>query len=274
MGYQLLFFIVTALLKFDKVTDFAGSTNFVIIALLTFLIRGTWHFRQIILTLLVVSWGLRLGLFLLMRILKWGEDRRFDEMRSNLWKLAIFWLLQAVWVWTVSLPVTVINAIDRNPSLQAADIIGWIMWSIGWFIETTSDQQKLSFKNSPENRGKFCNIGLWKYSRHPNYFGEILLWWGIFVAASPVLEGAEWLVILGPIFLTLLLLFVSGIPLLEESADKKFGNITAYSVYKRTTSPLIPLPPVVYGKLPSWLKATFLFEFPLYSRNLPQEGLN
>lgn len=274
VGYQLLFFIVTALLKFDKVTDFAGSTNFVIIALLTFLIRGTWHFRQIILTLLVVSWGLRLGLFLLMRILKWGEDRRFDEMRSNLWKLAIFWLLQAVWVWTVSLPVTVINAIDRNPSLQAADIIGWIMWSIGWFIETTSDQQKLSFKNSPENRGKFCNIGLWKYSRHPNYFGEILLWWGIFVAASPVLEGAEWLVILGPIFLTLLLLFVSGIPLLEESADKKFGNITAYSVYKRTTSPLIPLPPVVYGKLPSWLKATFLFEFPLYSRNLPQEGLN
>lgn len=81
--------------------------------------------------------------------------------------------LQAVWVWTVSLPVTVINAIDRNPSLQAADIIGWIMWSIGWFIETTSDQQKLSFKNSPENRGKFCNIGLWKYSRHPNYFGEV-----------------------------------------------------------------------------------------------------
>ncbi|XP_020533808.1 uncharacterized protein LOC105631062 isoform X4 [Jatropha curcas] len=217
-------------------------------------------------------WGLRLGLFLLMRILQWGEDRRFDEMRSNLGKLAVFWIFQAVWVWTVSLPVTVVNSSDRNPSLQAVDIIGWVMWSVGVSIEAAADQQKLIFKNSPENRGKWCNVGLWKYSRHPNYFGEIFLWWGIFVASTPVLEAAEWLVILGPVFLTLLLLFVSGIPLLEESADKKFGNVAAYRMYKRTTSPLIPLPTIVYGNLPSWFKTIFLFEFPLYSRNLPVEG--
>ncbi|GMJ13517.1 hypothetical protein HRI_005020900 [Hibiscus trionum] len=244
VGYQLIFFIITALLKFDKVTDFAGSTNFVIIAVLTLVIKGSWHFRQVILTLLVVIWGLRLGLFLLMRILQWGEDRRFDEMRSNLGRLAIFWIFQAVWVWTVSLPVTVVNASDRDPSVQAADIIGWIMWSLGISIEATADQQKLSFKNSPENRGRWCNVGLWKYSRHPNYFGEIFLWWGIFVASAPILEGAEWLVILGPIFLTLLLLFVSGLPMLEESADKKFGNVAAYRIYKKTTSPLIPLPQI------------------------------
>ncbi|KAH9763532.1 S5A REDUCTASE domain-containing protein [Citrus sinensis] len=231
------------------------------------------------------------------RILNWGEDRRFDEMRSNLGKLAIFWIFQAVWVWTVSLPVTVVNASDRDPSVQAVDVIGWIMWSVGVSIEAIADQQKLSFKNSPENRGKWCNVGFWKYSRHPNYFGEmrhmgmvsqigmiavseinlciykIFLWWGIFVASTPVLDGAEWLVILGPIFLTLLLLFISGIPLLEESADKKFGNMPAYRLYKKTTSPLIPLPPVVYGNLPWWLK-TILFELPLYSRNLPQEGPN
>ncbi|KAK3228277.1 hypothetical protein Dsin_008139 [Dipteronia sinensis] len=274
VGYQLFFFIITALLKFDKVTDFAGSTNFIIIAVLTLVLKGTWHFRQVVLTLLVVIWGLRLALFLLMRILNWGEDRRLDEMRSNLGKLAIFWTFQAVWVWTVSLPVTVVNASDRDPSLHAADIIGWIMWSVGMSVEATADQQKLIFKNSPENRGKWCNVGLWNYTRHPNYFGEIFLWWGIFVASAPVLKGAEWLVILGPVFLTLLLLFVSGIPLLEESADKKFGNVAAYRVYKKTTSPLIPLPPVVYGRLPSWLRTTFLFEFPFYSRNLPQEGLN
>ncbi|KAL4282416.1 hypothetical protein GQ457_03G012690 [Hibiscus cannabinus] len=274
LAYQLFFFIITALLKFDKVTDFAGSTNFVIIAVLTLVIKGSWHFRQIILTLLVVIWGLRLGLFLLMRILQWGEDRRFDEMRSNLGKLAVFWIFQAVWVWTVSLPVTVVNASDRDPSVQAVDIIGWIMWSLGISIEATADQQKLLFKNSPENRGRWCNIGLWKYSRHPNYFGEILLWWGIFVASIPVLEGAEWLVILGPIFLTLLLLFLSGLPMLEESADKKFGNVAAYRIYKKTTSPLIPLPPIVYGNLPLWFKATFLLEFPFYSRSLPQEGPN
>lgn len=122
---------------------------------------------------LVVIWGLRLGLFLLLRILQWGEDRRFDEMRGNLVKLAVFWVFQAVWVWTVSLPVMIVNASDRNPSIQAVDIIGWIMWTIGFLIEATADQEKLSFKNSPENRGKWCNVGLWKYSRHPNYVGEV-----------------------------------------------------------------------------------------------------
>lgn len=272
VGYQLVFFIITALLKIDKVTDFAGSTNFVILAILTLVVKGSWHFRQVVLSSLVVTWGLRLGLFLLRRILQWGEDRRFDEMRGNLARLAVFWIFQAVWVWTVSLPVTVVNASDRNPSLSAADVIGWIIWVIGFSIEAIADQQKLSFKNSPENRGKWCNVGLWKYTRHPNYFGEIFLWWGIFVASTPVLDGAEWLVIFGPVFLTLLLLFISGMPLLEESTDKKYGNAAEYRLYKRTTSPLIPLPPIVYGNLPLWFKKIFLFELPLYSRSFPEEG--
>ncbi|XP_031105421.1 uncharacterized protein LOC116010240 isoform X2 [Ipomoea triloba] len=269
--YQFIFFIVTALLKFDKVTDFAGSTNFVILAILTLALKGSWHFRQVILSVLVVIWGLRLGLFLLMRIMQWGEDRRFDGKRDQLGRLAIFWTFQAIWVWTVSLPVTVVNASDDQPSLQARDIIGWLMWVFGIIVEVTADQQKLAFKNSPENRGKWCNVGVWKYSRHPNYFGEIVLWWGIFVASTPVLKGAEWLVVFSPVFITLLLLFVSGLPLLEESADKKYGNLPEYLSYKRETSPIILLPPAVYGNLPQWFKRVFLFEFPLYNRNLPQE---
>ncbi|KAF6163546.1 hypothetical protein GIB67_002551 [Kingdonia uniflora] len=192
-------------------------------------------------------------------------------MRSKLGKLAVFWTFQAVWVWTVSLPVTIVNASDRDPSVRAVDIIGWIMWFVGFAFEATSDQQKLVFKNTPDNRGKWCNVGLWKLTRHPNYFGEIFLWWGIFVASMPALKGAEWLVILGPVFVTLLLLFVSGIPLLEESADKKFINIPEYRLYKRATSPLIPLPPSVYLKLPLWFKRAFLFEFPIYNKNQPQE---
>ncbi|ESW32521.1 hypothetical protein PHAVU_002G329000 [Phaseolus vulgaris] len=271
IGYQFLFFVVTALLKFDKVTDFAGSTNFIIIAVLTLVIKGSWYFRQIILTFFVGIWGFRLALFLLFRILQWGEDRRFDEMRNNLGRLAIFWIFQAVWVWAVSLPVTLVNASDRNPFLHVVDIIGWILWAVGFIVEGTADQQKLNFKRSPDSRGRWCNVGVWKYSRHPNYFGEILLWWGIFVASTPVLEGAEWLVVIGPIFLTLLLLFVSGIPLLEDSADKKFGNVDGYRIYKKRTSPLIPLPPSVYGNLPAWFKTALLLEFPFYSRNLPQE---
>lgn len=139
--------------------------------------------------------------------MQWGEDRRFDNMRNNLGKLAVFWIFQvpfsasvllldvcmsisrnphqaisfiffltieqAVWVWTVSLPVTVVNASDRNPSIEARDIIGWIMWLIGICVEAAADQQKLMFKNNPSNRGKWCDAGLWKYSRHPNYFGEV-----------------------------------------------------------------------------------------------------
>ncbi|XP_020673766.1 uncharacterized protein LOC110093270 [Dendrobium catenatum] len=273
IGYQLLFFFVTALLRFDKVTDFAGSTNFVLLAILTLLLKGSWHFRQIVLTSLVVVWGLRLGIFLLMRILQWGEDNRFDDMRNNLAKLSVFWILQAVWVWTVSLPLTIVNASDRNPSLKPQDIIGWIMWFVGLTVEATADQQKLVFKNSPANRGKWCNIGVWKYSRHPNYFGEILLWWGIFVASTPVLEDAEWLVVFGPVFLTLLLLFVSGIPLLETSANKRFGSVEEYRIYRSITSPLIPLPPALYGSLPVWFKLAFLFELPLYSHGIHHEGM-
>ncbi|KAK6127738.1 hypothetical protein DH2020_038514 [Rehmannia glutinosa] len=229
VGYQLFFFIITALLKFDKVTDFAG----------------------------------------IMALPAGGFVHACSHLGSSFGTVSIN---EAVWVWTVSLPVTVVNASDRNPSLQAADIIGWIMWALGLLVETIADQQKLTFKNSPESRGKWCDVGLWKYSRHPNYFGEILLWWGIFVAATPVLENAEWLVIFGPIFLTLLLLFLSGIPLLEKSADRKHGSVSAYRHYKKTTSPLILLPPALYGKLPSWFKATFLFEFPLYNHSLPQEN--
>ncbi|XP_020869044.1 uncharacterized protein LOC9326327 isoform X2 [Arabidopsis lyrata subsp. lyrata] len=251
--------------------SFVGSTNFVILAVLTLVLKGTWHYRQIVLTVLVVVWGLRLGLFLLMRILQWGEDRRFDEMRGNIGKLVVFWIFQAVWVWTVSLPVTFVNASNGGRLFQPADVIGWTMWVAGFLIEATADQQKLSFNKCPENKGRWCDVGVWKYSRHPNYFGEMLLWWGIYVASLPVLKGVEYLVIIGPVFLTLLLFFVSGIPLLEESADKKYGNLGAYRHYKKTTSPLILLPRGVYGYLPKWCKTVFLFEFPLYSRNLPQE---
>ncbi|KAK6153980.1 hypothetical protein DH2020_013619 [Rehmannia glutinosa] len=255
VGYQLFFFIITALLKFDKVTDFAG----------------------------------------IMALPAGGFVHACSHLGSSFGTVSIN---EAVWVWTVSLPVTVVNASDRNPSLQAADIIGWIMWALGLLVETIADQQKLTFKNSPESRGKWCDVGLWKYSRHPNYFGEILLWWGIFVAATPVLENAEWLVIFGPIFLTLLLLFLSGIPLLEKSADRKHGVFLRTGTIRKQQgwfprfslcypcryfeeetlknflclSPLILLPPALYGKLPSWFKATFLFEFPLYNRSLPQEN--
>ncbi|KAA3476033.1 3-oxo-5-alpha-steroid 4-dehydrogenase 1 [Gossypium australe] len=200
---------------------------------------------------------------MVIRILRWGEDKRYDRMRHNVGNLAVFFIFQGLWVWTVTLPVTVVNASDKDPSIQAEDIIGWIMWFVGTIVEILADKDKFSFKNSPESKGKWCEIGLWKYSRHPNYFGDvsiiifqctksdvhthipiyivyerqtwILLTWGYFVASLPIIEGAEWLVLIGPVFLTLLLLFVSGLTILEKSGDKKFGNMEAYRVYKKRT---------------------------------------
>ncbi|KAB2001566.1 hypothetical protein ERO13_D11G003200v2 [Gossypium hirsutum] len=267
-GYQLFFFLIAAVFQFDKLTDFAGSTNFVIIALLTLVKKGSWHLRQVVLTAMIVIWSTRLALYLFFRILRWGEDKRYDRMRHNVGNLAVFFIFQGLWVWTVTLPVTVVNASDKDPSIQAEDIIGWIMWFLGTIVEILADKDKFSFKNSPESKGKWCEIGLWKYSRHPNYFGDILLTWGYFVASLPIIEGAEWLVLIGPVFLTLLLLFVSGLTILEKSGDKKFGNVEAYRVYKKRTSPLIPLPRSIYGNLPYWFKAVFLFEFPIYNRYL------
>eukprot|EP00270_Netrium_digitus_P002122 TRINITY_DN1236_c0_g1_i4.p1 TRINITY_DN1236_c0_g1~~TRINITY_DN1236_c0_g1_i4.p1 ORF type:complete len:299 (+),score=90.89 TRINITY_DN1236_c0_g1_i4:83-979(+) len=273
VGYQLLFFCIAASFKFDKVTDFAGGTNFVVLAVMTALIKGTWHTRQVVMTLLVVLWGLRLAIFLLLRILQWGEDKRFDDTRTDFLKLAAFWVFQAIWVWTVTLPVTIVNQeASRNPAIGVADIIGWTMWGIGLSVEAAADQQKLRFKSDPANRSRWCNVGVWKWSRHPNYFGEILLWWGVFVAATPVLKGYEWASVASPLFTMSILLFLSGMPLLEASADKKFAQLDDYRHYKSSTSPLIPLPPLIYGSMPAAIKTLFFLEWPIYSSSLEQDG--
>ncbi|KAL2612715.1 hypothetical protein R1flu_024407 [Riccia fluitans] len=266
--YQFSFFVIAAGFKIDKVTDFAGTTNFVVLAVLTLLLNGTYHYRQLVLTTFVILWGLRLALFLLFRILSWGEDKRFDDKRDNLIRFAVFWILQAVWVWTVSLPVTVLNGSGKNPEFGPRDYVGWGMWAVGMIIEAVADQSKLNFKNAPQNTGRWCDAGLWSWSRHPNYFGEMLLWWGVFLATTPVLSGGQWGVIASPLLLCALLLFLSGIPILESSSDKRHRNNPEYVRYKKTTSPLIPLPPALYGSLPLWVKKTFLFEFPFYSRKL------
>jgi len=267
-GYQLMFFIITALFRFDKVTDFAGGTNFFLLACMTFFLVGSFYTRQIVNTILVSMWAIRLALFLLFRILLWGKDNRFDEIRTNLLKLAGFWMIQAIWVWTVSLPLTILNSpssVVDAPSINAWDIIGWFMFVFGLSIETWADFSKLFYKKKVQ--GHWCDIAIWKWSRHPNYFGEITLWWGMFITCSNVFHNGEWAAIVSPIFITLLLLFVSGIPLLEKSADERYfasDQAIEYTEYKLQTSPLIPLPPAVYRPLPKLVKI-LLFEFPFYT---------
>ncbi|CAN0194124.1 unnamed protein product, partial [Discosporangium mesarthrocarpum] len=168
---QLSFFSIAATFKFDKVTDFAGGTNFVVLAILTLILGGYYHWRQVVATIAVVLWGARLSGYLLYRIIKIGKDDRFDETRDNFLKFLGFWIFQMLWVWTVSLPVTFLNSTEVDPGLSAADVAGLVMFVVGLVCETVADQQKFAFKNA--NRNAFCDVGLWQVSRHPNYFGEL-----------------------------------------------------------------------------------------------------
>jgi len=262
---QLSFFCVATTFKFDKVTDFAGGSNFVLLAILTFVMTNTYETRQILVTGCVVVWGVRLAGFLLYRILKLGKDDRFDGKRENFLQFLVFWIFQMLWVFIVSLPVIFVNSgrLSKEYFPTGFDIVGGILWLVGFVIETFADFQKFFFKENPDNRNKWCNIGLWSVSRHPNYFGEITLWWGIFLIGVSIYKDVEYIAILSPVFTMAILLFLSGLPLLEKSSDKKWGADARYREYKNKTSILIPMPTRFYAAFPDALKQCFC-EFSCY----------
>jgi steroid 5-alpha reductase family enzyme len=236
------FFVVAAWRRTDVVTDLSYSLTFGLLAIvLPF--TGAREPVQLVASLLVVVWAVRLGTYLFRRILRMKVDHRFDEMRDEPLRFARFWLLQALTVAVVMLPVSYLLDRSSAPGFGAWTVAGAGVWLIGLVIEAAADAQKSAFKASDANRGRFITTGLWHYSRHPNYFGEILVWWGLFLYAVPFLDGAAFAVVAGPVFITLLLLFVSGIPPLERSADRKYGDDPAYRDYKRRTSVLVPFPP-------------------------------
>jgi steroid 5-alpha reductase family enzyme len=186
--YQLIFFTITAVCHFglcfnqfftlfleklffpkkDKVTDFAGGTNFVILAVLTFILHRSFEIRQIVMTALIILWGIRLAGFLFFRIILWGKDNRFDDKRDSVARLAAFWTIQAFWVFICSLPVIFVNSLQTNVKkpIGALDGVGWGVFAIGLIVEATADFQKLFFKNSKdEKKSAWCDVGLWKWTR-------------------------------------------------------------------------------------------------------------
>ena len=240
---QGLFFSFAATFKTDKVTDLSYSLSFALMAVVLVLANRAYAPVQLLAAAFVVIWAARLGAYLFSRILKIGKDARFDERRGDFLKFLGFWLLQAVAVWLVLLPVTILLSLPSPREIEGLALVGAALWALGFAIEAVSDAQKHAFRNNPENARRWIETGLWKYSRHPNYIGETLLWWGIFLFVLPNLSGLLLLSVIGPSFITLLLLFVSGIPLLEKSADLKHGADPAYQAYKRRTSLFLPLPP-------------------------------
>ncbi|KAG5282341.1 hypothetical protein AALO_G00054930 [Alosa alosa] len=242
LGIQWVGWAVASTFKTEKFYDLAGSGTFVALAHLSRIWGGTGYQRQNIQTGLVTAWGLRLGTFLFLRILKDGQDRRFNGVRDSPGTFFVYWTVQALWVFITLLPTLILNSEKHDVPLGATDYIGWGMWGLGFATEAIADQQKWSFKRDPDNTGKFIQSGLWAYSRHPNYFGEILQWSGLFLSASSVMRGPQYLSVVSPLFLWFLLRYVSGIPMLEKQAMKKWGSDVAYQNYIQNTPLLWPWP--------------------------------
>ena len=242
-GVQAFFFAFASTFKTDKLTDLVYGMTFIILAALFLFLPEHLSERNILIMALIIIWGLRLAAYLFARILKIKHDARFDGRRENFLNFLAFWSFQGAVIFIAFMPGNMVGSSDSQSALGLLDYIGAGMWLVGFIIETVADAQKFAFRNKPENKGKFMGSGLFKYSRYPNYFGEILLWWGIFVIGIPVYEGLQWLAVLGPLFITFILLKVSGIPLLEESSEKRYGHMPEFQAYRKNTSLLIPLPP-------------------------------
>lgn len=240
---QIIFFIFAAVLKTDNVTDLAYGLTFVLVA-------NWWYWQlaepsllQTLVTTAISLWGVRLAGFLFVRVIKMKRDKRFDGIRENVLKFAGFWTLQTVSIWVILLPSLWLLTQDHSQQIDVLSWIGILMWGVGFVIQAVADQQKFIFKNKSENKDKLITSGIFKYSQYPNYFGEMLMWWSIFWAISPLIQGWVWLIVVGPIFITSLLLFVSGIPTVEKQRQDRFGKDKAYLTYKNRTSLLVPFPP-------------------------------
>jgi steroid 5-alpha reductase family enzyme len=240
--YVTAWFFVSLKLKKNDVADVAWGGGFIVAALTALAFQAGITPRAVLVTTLVIIWGLRLSRHIFLRSRGKPEDARYRKWREQWGRHVVLrsflqvFLLQGILILIISLPVMMVNAADQTP-FTALDYIGVFVWLTGFLFEVIADHQLARFKQDRANKGLIIQTGLWKYSRHPNYFGEVLLWWGIYLIALGVHSG--WASLIGPLTISVLILKVSGIPLLEEHYR---GN-PAFEDYKRRTSAFMPLPP-------------------------------
>ena len=241
--FQWLAFIPAYILQTEKFYDLTGSITYITVMLVVVLLSPIVDGRSLLLMALVIIWAGRLGTFLFRRIKKSGKDERFDEIKPSFFRFLNAWTLQGLWVtFTASAALAAVTTSVRK-ELGWFALVGALVWLFGFSIEVVADAQKSRFKADTENKGKFISSGLWAWSRHPNYFGEIMLWIGIAIIALPVLRGWQWVTMISPVFVTILITQISGVPMLEKRADETWGGQEDYEEYKQTTPVLIPRPP-------------------------------
>jgi steroid 5-alpha reductase family enzyme len=245
---QWLAFVLAYALQTERFYDLTGSITYVSVTTMAVLLSPVVDDRSVLLLALVLVWATRLGTYLFNRILKAGKDERFDDIKPSFLRFLQTWTLQGLWVtFTVAAALAAITTTTRK-GLGWFALIGFVIWAFGFAFEVLADAQKNAFKSDPANRGDFINTGLWTWSRHPNYFGEITLWVGVAVIALPVLRGWQWVTLISPVFVALLITQVSGVPMLEKRADEKWGGQEDYERYKERTPVLIPRPPSTNSK--------------------------
>lgn len=256
----------------DKLTDFIGSFSFILCALLSLCANGLYTQRQLAVTILTLIARFELAGYLFYRVLKRGRDERFDAIRGNFFAFLVFWIFQIIWSWGVCLPVIYVNAERVDPPFgESRDIAGIVIFTVCFLIQVIADFQKDAFRGDPKNKGKPCDAGVWSWSRHPNFFGEIMMWWGMYILCAPVFEAAHswgWATIVSPLLTFVILMFGSGMPTAEGDNQKRFMKTQRqkelFLIYRNRTSPLIPFPPFLYARLPLLVKRIFFFELPMY----------
>ena len=237
---QWLVFLPSFFAQTEKFYDLTGSFTYISVTLFLVLFSPELDARSYLLAALVLVWAARLGPFLFRRVMKAGKDDRFDEIKPSFIRFLNVWTIQALWISFTAAAAWIAISSGNRQAIDIFAILGLLVWAVGFAFEAIADAQKSRFNADPANRGKFIRSGLWARSRHPNYFGEILLWLGVAIIALPVLQGWQWVALISPVFVTLLLTRVSGVPLLEAKADKKWGGQADYEAYKKNTPVLIP----------------------------------
>ena len=238
-------FIPSYMLRTEKYYDISGTVSYLLLLFTSSYLTvqftdKTLHTRSIFIMFLVAIWALRLGIFLFLRVIRAGHDQRFKKVKEQFSPFLVWWSMSALWVFltTANALTAIINNSDSYDDLYFYS--GIFIWIVGFSFEVIADEQKRRFRSLQENKNHFISSGLWSISRHPNYFGEILLWIGMAVVAFPTLKGWQYFTLISPLFIYLLLTRISGVNLLEDIADKKWGQDEKYQKYKMNTPVLVP----------------------------------
>jgi steroid 5-alpha reductase family enzyme len=233
-------FVPAYLHRTEAFFDLTGSLTYVLVTGGLLALAPERDARAVLLAALVVVWALRLGLFLFRRVRRAGKDDRFDEIKPSFPRFLLVWTVQGLWVTFTAMAAWVGITSSERADLDAFAVVGVLVWAAGFALEVTADLQKSRFRAAPANAGRFISTGVWSRSRHPNYLGEIVLWLGVAVVVVPVLTGWQWVVLASPVFVTVLLTKVSGVRLLEQKAEARWGDQPDYQEYTRTTPVLVP----------------------------------